>query len=369
MTEAALPSSEGHVRGLKKSLEGTKKVVVLTHDNPDPDAIAGALCLSHLLSDVCSLQSLIVYGGIISRPANRQMVEALSIPMHKIEEVTIDPDDAVILVDTQPGFKNNSLPKDQPVTAIIDHHEGKEDYTEVPFVDIRPGHGTCATIITEYFLSAGLRLTRRLATAICFGISTETQDLGREATPADVAAYLVAFPDSDQPLLGRLSHPVLSLAFFERLHRALEVTQLASNVAVCHLDGLDLPDTVSEIADLLVAIDRVDWILCTGKHQNRLVISVRTTDPNARAGELLRSVIGDRSRAGGHGMIAGGALPLDANIDLPTLQADLSRRFAAELFGEGDVVDWQPLIKQEDEADRSGEEKVPRRDEEPEEPT
>ena len=323
-------------------LEGRSRALILTHNNPDPDAIAGAFCLSRLLQERCSLKTRIIYGGGIGRAANRYMINALKIPLLQADSVKFKKDDAVILVDTQPAFANNCLPADQPVTAIIDHHEG-EQYPSVPLVDVRTDYGTATTIVTEYVVSAGVPISRRMATAICFGINTETQDLGRQATPADVAAYLEAFPDSDQTLLGRLRHTSFSIGFLEQMQHAIRSARMAQNIAVCHMGPVEPMDVVSEIADFIVSVDVIDWVMCTGIHQDTLIISVRTTDPEGSAGELLRRVVGEKRRAGGHDMVAGGALPLAPGADPESMEADLTRRFLAALTGSGDV-ELKPLI-------------------------
>jgi len=336
-----------------RAVEGRPRALILTHDSPDPDAIAGAFCLARLLQEKSDLKTRILYGGTVGRSANRHMVRALKIPMLPVESVKFKEEDAVILVDTQPAFANNSLPEGQPVVAVIDHHEG-EDYPDVPLVDVRTNYGAVTAIVTEYVVSAGVPISRRMATAICFGISAETQDLGREASPADIAAYLEAFPDSDQPLLGRLRHPSFTVAFIEQMHDAIRTARRAGNVAVCHMGQVEPPDVVAEIADIFVAIEGIDWIMCSGMHDGQLIFSVRTTDTRGNAGELLRRVVGEKSRAGGHGMLAGGALPLTNDTDVETIVADLTRRFLAILTGSGDA-ELRPIIDPtEDEARDAG---------------
>lgn len=338
-----LPRSEAQVERLADLVKGRERVLILTHDNPDPDSVAGAFCLSRLLDERCGLPSRIIYGGIIGRSANRQMVNALQIPMLPIEAATFESCDGVVLVDTQPGFANNSLPTGQPVLAVVDHHEGPLCPT-VPLVDVRCDYGAVTTILTEYLVSAKIRIDPPLATAICFGISTETQDLGREASEPDLAAFLYAFPRSDQPLLGRLRHPQLTAAFFSQLDLALRATRLQGDVAVCNLDAVDVPDYVSQVADELVEIEDINWILVTGLFEGRVIVSVRTTDQKANAGEMLRRAVGMKSRAGGHGMIAGGAMPIEDGQDPAELQARLTRRFL-DALGHGPQEGFTPLIE------------------------
>jgi nanoRNase/pAp phosphatase (c-di-AMP/oligoRNAs hydrolase) len=324
---------------------GHPRALILTHDNPDPDAMAGALCLSHLLASRLSIKSRILYGGIIARAANRNMVRALEIPLWSVENVEFRPDDAIVVVDTQPGFGNNSLPPDCPVLAVIDHHEG-EPLPSAPLVDVRPHYGAVATILTEYLVSARVKIPSLLATAICFAIGTETQDLGREASAADIAAFVAMFPLSDQPLLGRLHHPRRSVSFLAELHRSIQAARALDGIVVCHLGRVHTPDSAAETADMLAATQGVDWVMCTGVFGDLLSISVRTTRRAGRAGELLRGIVGDRSRAGGHGMVAGGSLKLEEQEDPAGVQLTLTRRFLEALGHEG-AAEMKPLMELE----------------------
>jgi len=88
MPRPELPSSAEQVGELVELLKGYQRALILTHDNPDPDSIAGAFCLSHLLDVVASVPSRILYGGIVGRSVNRQMVNALQIPMLTVEAAT-----------------------------------------------------------------------------------------------------------------------------------------------------------------------------------------------------------------------------------------------------------------------------------------
>lgn len=342
MRRPRLPSSKAKVNKLVRLLQGRRRALVLVHDNPDPDAMAAALCLSRLIEALLPTKPRIVYGGAIGREDNRNMVRAIPIPLWPVENVEFSADDAVIMVDTQPSFANHSLPADTPVLAVVDHHALRRPL-DAPLVDVRPTYGASTTIGTEYLVSARVGIPRSLATAICYGISTETQDLGREAAPADMAAFLEAFPLADLPLLGRLQHPARSVSYFAELDRALHVARVHDAVAVCHLGQIAGAETAAEMADVLAGVEGANWVLCTGQFGGTLVMSVRTSDRDARAAELLRSVIAGLGLAGGHGMIAGGGVKLMAGADPARLQLTLTRRFLDALGYDPDV-ELKPLM-------------------------
>ncbi|NLW50500.1 MAG: phosphoesterase [Candidatus Brocadiaceae bacterium] len=341
MRRYRLSSSKGRVRRLLALLSDRPDVLVLTHDNPDPDAMGAALCLRHLLSETLKTRVRIGYGGIIGRSENRHMVRSLGIPLQQVDKADFEAGSPIIVVDTQPGFGNNSLPADAEVVAVIDHHPGTKLHG-VPHVDVRPAYGAVSTILTEYVVSAGLSLTSRLATAVCYGIASETQDLGREATRADVAAFLAAFPVSDQRLLGRLRHPPRPVSFFLQLDRVIRTAWVADAVGICHMGAVANPDVPSEMADVLVSVDGVDWALCTGVYEHRMLVSLRTVKPNANAGSLLRGVIG-RRQAGGHGMIAGGSLEIEDEEHGELTEGRIERRLLEALGYDPDAARRRPL--------------------------
>ncbi len=153
------------------------------------------------------------------------------------------------------------------------------------------------------------------------------------------------FPRSDQPLLGRLHHPVRPAAFFGDLDRAVHAARVAGDVLVCHMEGASSADSVAEMADMLISMEGVHWALCSAPYGERLTLSLRSARRNARAGELLRGVVGEPGLAGGHGMIAGGAIPLEEAEDLPQLRRELTEALLKAL-GRDPSEDMTPLTEQ-----------------------
>jgi len=67
---------------------------------------------------------------------------------------------------------------------------------------------------------------------------------------------------------------------------------------------------VAQLADLLITLRRATWCFVTGTYRETLYCSLRTTHHRAKAGKMLRRVIGTLGSGGGHDMIAGGQVPL-----------------------------------------------------------
>src|SRR5690348_9561013 len=69
------------VRNEGRKLNG---LLIYTHDYPDPDSLASAFGLKHLVRLVAGVDAEIVYGGVIGRTENREMVSRLRIPLRRV---------------------------------------------------------------------------------------------------------------------------------------------------------------------------------------------------------------------------------------------------------------------------------------------
>ena len=125
-------------------------VRIVTHDNPDPDAMASGWGLATLLEERLDCPVELVGGGAIIRAENRHMVELLDPPIHIVEKLDDDPNVATILVDCALGTSNHLATRERlmPV-AIVDHHFGGQPSLDVPFTDIRPFVAATATIVAS----------------------------------------------------------------------------------------------------------------------------------------------------------------------------------------------------------------------------
>ncbi len=328
-------------------LKSTKRLLVLTHDNPDPDSVSSAITLAMIVKNTFKIPSAVRYGGIVGRAENRAMIRVLGLKLRPLSEKDFRPGTEFALVDMQPKTGNSSFPKNRKPLIIIDHHPLRKT-TKADFIDIRTDYGATATILTEYLLASGLEISSKLATALSYGISSETQDLGREAREADIQAYLALFPRSNKKLLASIVHPRLPRDYFVTLSRALHHSMVYKNAISTTLGEVQNPDFVPFIADFMLRVERINWAICVGRYKDRLVVSIRTTNVKGNAGTFLRRLIGKRGTAGGHGMIAGGQIPC-ASMDhegFMKLEEELVRNFLKKL-GYKDIGEMTPLLAAE----------------------
>ncbi len=304
-----------HARRLIKLLtekgRSLSPLTILTHDHPDPDALASAWALAHLAQCLGKIRTRIVYGGMIGRAENRIMAERLLVPARPLRKGELAGVAHLALVDTQPPFRNNRCPPRRIPDMIVDHHL-RHAGTHSGMTLIDDAVGATTTIMVEAIQASGLRVPRRLATAIVYGIGSETQNLGREATARDMHAYQAFWPKAHMKTLWRISYPQRSEQFFMTLAHAVREAFVVGRVVGVNIGAVNTPDRVAQMADFLLTLEKMQWSIVTARYQGRLHISLRANDPGAGAGRLLKRLLGGGNRGGGHGMIAGGSLEIGA---------------------------------------------------------
>lgn len=321
---------------------GRGRWLVLTHDNPDPDALAAAVTLAGLIRRAFGRPATAAYGGIIGRAENREMVRALGLSLVHIRSLQWSRYKHFALVDTQPLTGNNQLPEGVTPDVVVDHHPQRKASYAAAVSDVRKGYGATATILAEYLLASGIAINKRVATALVYAIRSETQDFSRGlGVGPDKEIYDLLMPHADKRLLARILYPRLPHRYFHDLLHALQNLQSVGSLVISHLGDLEQPDIVPEIADLLLRMEGKTWSLATGVYNDRVYLSVRTSNPRAEAGRLMRRLLGTRGKGGGHGQMAGGWVPIAKATggDVDALQRQLAARLAKLLKKNPDRIE------------------------------
>ncbi len=307
------PATEADsVSSMIEWLRGRGKILIICHDNPDPDSIAAAVALRHLILIKTGQDAVLAYGGVIGRSENRKMVELLEITLVPICKLDLSQFAVVCMVDTQPDAGNNSLPAGQPVDLIIDHHQPKKAFSDIFWIDVRENYGASATILYEYLQSQDVSINTKLATSLFYAIKSETQDLGREWSKADREAYLRLLPLSNNKILYDIIHPQVPRDYFSTFHTAIESARVFGEMLIFNLCKVENPDLVAELADFLLRQQGVNYVLGMGWFNGTQILSMRSLNPEAKLGLIIQKMVSGIGTAGGHGMIAGGQV---RNID------------------------------------------------------
>jgi len=297
---------------LERNRESLSPMLILPHDFPDPDALSAAFGLQHLAQHRFGIECRIAFGGVIGRVENRAMVKLLRIPAYPLHRTDFKRYARVALVDTQPAFRNNPFPRKRRASIVIDQHESLEPpNAELALVDT--GCGATCVIIAQALLLAAVEIPARLATALAYGILSDTLDLYRATRPDVVETYLSVLHHSDMRVLARIQNPPRSRSFFVTLSRCVREAVIRQRLIVSHLGSVKVPEMVAQMADYLLTYDRASWAFCTGRYKGRLHMSLRTSRPDAQAGEMLRDIVDNPKTAGGHRAIAGGSFLVGVN--------------------------------------------------------
>jgi len=306
-TRLTLP---GRPERLYEVFEDVESYLILTHNDPDPDSIASAAALQWLLKEKTGAEGHVVYRGIVGRAENKALVRYLGYPLRLLTQSEVSQSLPIALVDTQPGAGNNALPSTSEVVAVLDHHPLRDETADAGFVDVRPDVGATSTILTEYCQSAGIELPLSIATALFYGIKTDTMGLGRGAGEADVAAYFYLQSRVDVQALVDIERAQVPPEYFQGLVSALESAYLYDNVLIAFIGEMKRPDLTAEMADLFLRLRGIDWVMCMGVYEDQMTLSIRTNRQHG-AGQLIQSIVGDLGSAGGHGSMSAGQIPLD----------------------------------------------------------
>jgi len=333
-------------RELSRVLKPGKRLLVVMHNNPDPDAMASAVALKYLAEKAFDCTATVAYSGMIGRAENRAMIKTLKLPLKKASRIRPEKYDLLAVVDTQPGAGNNILPPKKKYDLVIDHHPPRRGL-KTAFQIIEPGIGATATLLIEWLLELELPIPSPLATALSYAIRSETQDLGREASDRDIRAYLQVLSRSSMRALARITHPKRSHDYFSALARALQRAEGYRNLICLHLGDIYSPDNVAQMADLLLLHKRISWTLVSGRYKDGLILSLRAASTRAKAGRLIKRMVPNSRDAGGHGMFAGGRIDLRGleEGERAELESALSDKFA-RLFGH-EKAEWKPLLEPE----------------------
>lgn len=308
-------ATERKLSQLRPMLEQAKSMAVVMQDYPDPDAIAAAAALRELGNVLGGVSCTLVHGGPIGRSENRALVRYLGLNPRLYSDIDVNRFDLIAMVDTQPGTGNNSLPLCIVPQIVIDHHPIRRATRAAAFTDVRSRYGATSTILAEYLEAAGTAPDIRLATALAYGIASDTQNLGREARQADIDAYVSLYRAANKRMLSRIEHATVPSAYFRMLYRALGNARIAGKAVLTGVGYVDNPDMIAEVADLLLRNEGSEWALCYGVHAGKLLLSLRSSNLDAQAGTVMRRLVGKLGTGGGHNAIAGGQIPLKPGDD------------------------------------------------------
>lgn len=320
------------IKKLIKALADKKNIVVTSHLHPDPDALGSCQATLVLLKSLFPEANIkIRLRGQVGGGINDGFTKISDLdyePWHAKD--TLDEFDAIVLIDTQPGFANNPLPEGVVPTVIIDHHRGRGRRAKAVFSDIRIDVGATASILFGYFMEAKLAISPELAATLLYAIESDLSGIAGQQGGLDTIAISSLTLLADTKKLYQMRYVDLPADYYASFGETVKAATVHGDLIVSHLDEVRFPEMPGVMADFLLRCRGTNWTLVTALHEGRFVFSLRTKSTQRSAGEVARRISEDLGDGGGHLTKAGGALR--AAHETQTDLHDLRIRFAKRLM-------------------------------------
>lgn len=284
------------------------EIVIQCHDNPDADAIGSGYALYCYLKEQGKQVSLIYGGTNRIRKSNLMlMLQMLDIPIQHCE--SMEAPELLVTVDCRYGEGNVAHFPARNI-AVIDHHRVTGTLPELS--EVRSNLGSCSTLLWEMLKQEGydVNANKNLATAMYYGLYTDTNELTEISHPLDKDLRDEA--EFNISCITRFRNANLSLEELDIAGAALLRSDYNEDYrfAVVKANACD-PNILGIISDLVLAVDSVDCCLVFCVTEVGVKLSVRSCIKEVKASELAEAICEGIGSGGGHFVKAGGRINLN----------------------------------------------------------
>jgi nanoRNase/pAp phosphatase (c-di-AMP/oligoRNAs hydrolase) len=322
---------------LLKQLAGKKSILVTTHQHPDPDALASAHAMSILLrAKLPGAKVETSLKGQIAGGINEAFARNSNVQLVPWSDVGLAAYDAILLLDCQPGFSYNPIPAGVPIHAVIDHHRSKKRKPKCPFTDIRTDVGATSSIVFSYFMELEVPISAHLGATLLYAIESDLA--GAAGTPGDLDNIALSGLTliADAKALYKMRYVKLSQSYYTVFAEGLSEALVYEKAIISHLTHIDSFEKPAVMADMFLRYDKAEWSLVTAIHNQRLLLSLRTSNPQLPhliAADVMAKLVRGLGDGGGHRAKAGGIISLEnaSEAEVTRLQAKLRQRFLRAL--------------------------------------
>lgn len=291
----------------------SRHVYIQTHDYPDADAIGSAFGLSYLLKQ-SGITSTICYGGKLDRSCITNVISSLKIELVNINDINTAAaaDTQTILIDTQPGNSNLTNIHKNSNICCIDHHPVFLEWT-YEYSDIRPQVGACASVIADYFFESGCDMPKNIATAILYGIKTDTLNLTRGVSTLDLDTFYRIFKIADIELVRSFDMSVLQLSDLASYTYAINSIHSHNDICFANTD-IECPEAlIASISDFMLSLSEISLSVVYSIRREGIRLSVRSDTSKYDAGIITNKALKGIGNGGGHSTMAGGFVAFNNN--------------------------------------------------------
>jgi len=310
LTEFARSLTRARVQQYQRYFSDAERVLIMLHNDPDPDAMASGLALRNILRRT---KTTAIIGAIqgVTRPENLRMANLLDIHVEPVTPDSVKDYDRLAMVDVQPHYFGGLIDR---VDLVIDHHPEQPGYAAV-FKDIRADYGSTSTILTEHLRAVDVNISERTATAMLYAIKSDTLFFNRQTNRVDLEAFSYLYPLADAALIRKVEGAEITLERLDYVMKAHTSGTLLEQVFCAFLGASPREDFIPYVADFFLQLEHVKWTVIAGVVNDSMVISVRNLGYTKNAGEFVRRFFADIGSAGGHRAMAKAVIPMHAFRD------------------------------------------------------
>ena len=306
VTELSRSMTRARVQQYQRYFADADRVLILLHNDPDPDALASGLALRNLLRRTKTTAIIGAMQGV-TRPENLRMANMLDIHVEPITPASFQEFDRIATVDVQPHYFGGQLMR---ADLVIDHHPEQPGYIAV-FKDIRADYGSTSTILTEHLRSVDVNISERTATAMLYAIKSDTLFFARHTNRDDLEAFTFLYPLADAALIRKMEGAEITLDRLNYVTRASQGGEMREQVFTAFIGEAPREDFIPYTADFFLQLEDVKWTIIAGIVGNCLIVSVRNLGYSRNAGEFVKRWFADIGSAGGHRAMAKAVVPID----------------------------------------------------------
>ena len=318
LTEFSRSLTRARVQQYQRYFSDADRVLIVLHNDPDPDAMASGLALRNVLRRNRQTAVIGAFEGV-TRPENQRMMNLLDIYVEQMTTAHVADFDRIAMVDVQPHYFGGEIDR---VDLVIDHHPEQSGYTAV-YKDIRVDYGSTSTILTEHLRAVDANISERTATAMLYAIKSDTLFFNRQANRVDIEAFSYLYPLADATLIRKMEGAEITMERLDYVLKARQNGQMVEQVFCAFLGTTPREDFIPYVADFYLQLENVQWTIISGIVNDTLVMSVRNLGYSRNAGEFVRKYFNEIGSAGGHRAMAKAVVPLRNFKDkFGNLQAD-----------------------------------------------
>jgi nanoRNase/pAp phosphatase (c-di-AMP/oligoRNAs hydrolase) len=310
LTEFSRSLTRLRVQQYQRFLSDADRILILLHNDPDPDAMASGLALRNVLRRTKQTAVIAALQGV-TRPENQRMMNLLDIHVEIVTPDHLGDFDRIAMVDVQPHYFGGVIDR---VDLVIDHHPEQSGYSAV-FKDIRADYGSTSTILTEHLRAVDANISERTATAMLYAIKSDTLFFNRQANRVDIEAFSYLYPLSDAALIRKMEGAEITLDRLDYVLKARQHGRMSEQIFCAFLGNSPREDFIPYVADFYLQLEDVKWTIVSGIVNDSLIMSVRNLGYSRNAGEFVRKHFASIGSAGGHRAMAKAVVPLQAFKD------------------------------------------------------